>query len=193
MHVITAVACFRCRRRFLNVLKKTLSEKFAKSMKLRDAKPSDVEAIRALHTDSIRAIETRHYSQSQLLAWARSAGRRRMTFDSSAHRRNVLLAEQQRICGFAELSVDTQTLTALYVAPAHWHEGVGSLLLLSIEERAQQASVDCLSVPSSLNAVGFYARYGYHCMRDSQLAFPCGTTLPYKVMLKQLRTPSSNT
>ena len=55
---------------------------------------------------------------------------------------------------------------SVFVNPALQGQGIGRLLMIEIELRAREAGVTVLSVPSSLTAQAFYAKLGFHNVRD---------------------------
>lgn len=80
-------------------------------------------------------------------------------------RRTVLVALQdQQIVATAAL--DTNVVRSVFVNPALQGQGIGRQLMVDIEQRAREAGVTVLSVPSSLTAEPFYTRLGFHTVRD---------------------------
>ncbi len=80
-------------------------------------------------------------------------------------RRTVLVALQdQQIVATAAL--DANVVRSVFVNPALQGQGIGRQLMVDIEQRAREAGVTVLSVPSSLTAEPFYTRLGFHTVRD---------------------------
>lgn len=80
-------------------------------------------------------------------------------------RRTVLVALQdQQIVATAAL--DANVVRSVFVNPALQGQGIGRQLMVDIEQRAREAGVTVLSVPSSLTAEPFYTKLGFHTVRD---------------------------
>ncbi|MBC3234475.1 GNAT family acetyltransferase [Pseudomonas lurida] len=80
-------------------------------------------------------------------------------------RRVVLVAVQERVI-VATAALDANVVRSVFVNPALQGQGIGRLLMIEIELRAREAGVTVLSVPSSLTAEPFYAKLGFHTVRD---------------------------
>ncbi|MDO9345574.1 GNAT family acetyltransferase [Pseudomonas pergaminensis] len=80
-------------------------------------------------------------------------------------RRVVLVAVQERVI-VATAALDGNVVRSVFVNPALQGQGIGRLLMIEIELRAREAGVTVLSVPSSLTAEPFYAKLGFHTVRD---------------------------
>lgn len=80
-------------------------------------------------------------------------------------RRTVLVALQdQQIVATAAL--DANVVRSVFVNPALQGQGIGRQLMVDIEQRAREAGVTVLSVPSSLTAEPFYTKLGFHTVRN---------------------------
>ncbi|WP_426108220.1 GNAT family acetyltransferase [Pseudomonas sp. TWR1-1-4] len=80
-------------------------------------------------------------------------------------RRVVLVAVQERVI-VATAALDGNVVRSVFVNPSLQGQGIGRLLMIEIELRAREAGVTVLSVPSSLTAEPFYAKLGFHTVRD---------------------------
>ena len=80
-------------------------------------------------------------------------------------RRVVLVAVQGQVL-VATAALDGNVVRSVFVDPALQGQGIGRLLMIEIELRAREAGATTLSVPSSLTAEPFYARLGFHPVRD---------------------------
>ncbi|TIN16400.1 MAG: GNAT family N-acetyltransferase, partial [Mesorhizobium sp.] len=70
-----------------------------------------------------------------------------------------------KIVGTAGL--DGTTVRSVFVDPEFQGRGVGSRLMLEIEEAARTNGATVLTVPSSVTAERFYFRLGFRALRDS--------------------------
>ena len=80
-------------------------------------------------------------------------------------RRVVLVATEDQLI-VATAALDGNVVRSVFVNPALQGQGIGRLLMIEIELRAREAGVTVLSVPSSLTAQAFYAKLGFHNVRD---------------------------
>jgi ribosomal protein S18 acetylase RimI-like enzyme len=81
-------------------------------------------------------------------------------------KRRVVLVATQGQAIVATAALDANVVRSVFVNPALQGQGIGRLLMIEIELRAREAGVTVLSVPSSLTAEPFYAKLGFHSVRD---------------------------
>ncbi|CAM3118029.1 GNAT family N-acetyltransferase [Pseudomonas gessardii] len=80
-------------------------------------------------------------------------------------RRTVLVAIREQLI-VATAALDANVVRSVFVNPALQGQGIGRQLMVDIEQRAREAGVTVLSVPSSLTAEPFYTKLGFHTVRD---------------------------
>ncbi|KAA8695577.1 GNAT family acetyltransferase [Pseudomonas proteolytica] len=80
-------------------------------------------------------------------------------------RRTVLVAIRDQLI-VATAALDANVVRSVFVNPALQGQGIGRQLMVDIEQRAREAGVTVLSVPSSLTAEPFYTKLGFHTVRD---------------------------
>jgi putative acetyltransferase len=131
------------------------------TIRLRRARPEDVDAVHLAHAAAIRAGARDHYAPEVVEAWvdAFNPG----NFPRNVQRMAFFVAElpDGRIPGFLAVDLKTRELDSLYVAPWAKGSGLGSYLLGYGEELARLSGLTDLWLDASLNAVSFYARYGW--------------------------------
>ncbi|PBC03114.1 GNAT family N-acetyltransferase [Mesorhizobium sp. WSM3860] len=74
------------------------------------------------------------------------------------------------ICGdkiVGTAGLDGTTVRSVFVDPEFQGQGVGSRLMLEIEEAARANAATVLTVPSSVTAEPFYSTLGFRALRDS--------------------------
>lgn len=140
-------------------------------MEVREARPSDTEAIRSVHRESIEGLGPEAYTDEQVAAWA--AGRDSADYAGSIESDETafVVAEDGRsVVGFGSLRFDSPDaddaavdaeVTGVYVHPSAAREGVGSKLYAELERRARARGARTLGLTASLNAVPFYESHGY--------------------------------
>ncbi|PVV67260.1 GNAT family acetyltransferase, partial [Pseudomonas sp. HMWF011] len=133
------------------------------STAVRLAQPSDAEGISHVILAALHSSNARDYPADVI---ARVASN--FTPDAVLallQRRVVLVATQDQLI-VATASLDGNVVRSVFVNPALQGQGIGRLLMIEIELRAREAGVTVLSVPSSLTAQAFYAKLGFHNVRD---------------------------
>jgi len=96
---------------------------------------------------------------------------------------DLLVGERDgEVAGFGEW--DDGEVVACYVHPDHARTGVGSALLERLHEELREAGYDRATLTSSLNAVGFYERYGYEAV-DRRVLDPANVAFPVVEMERE--------
>jgi putative acetyltransferase len=133
----------------------------APSFIIRRARPEDVEAVHEVHTEAIRAGTADHYEPEAVEVWVDAFNP--ANFPKNIERMEFFVAEdaENRIGGFVAFDLETREVDSVYVAPWTRGSGLGSRLLGFAEDSARRAGLGNLWLDSSINAVGFYAKYGW--------------------------------
>ncbi|MFD1512405.1 GNAT family N-acetyltransferase [Halomarina rubra] len=140
-------------------------------MNVREATAADSEAVRRVHSESIRGLGVDAYTQQQVDAWAAGCESADYSGAIASDGLYYVVAEDgDEITGFGSLSIDvegnegtmeTAEVTAVYVRPTAARRGVGSSLYAALERRARTLGVDRLELSASLTAVAFYESHGF--------------------------------
>ncbi|MCI3947126.1 GNAT family N-acetyltransferase [Pseudomonas syringae] len=132
---------------------------------IRPACEADADAISRVVIAALRTSNARDYSADVIERVAQG-------FSPSAiaalmHQRHMFVAVAgERVIGTASLAGGA--IRSVFVDP-DWHrQGVGRLLMATIEGAAREAGEDRLVVPSSLTAQAFYAALGFKVVREQQ-------------------------
>src|SRR5829696_3096532 len=147
-------------------------------MLIRPATVDDADEICDLHIRSIRVLCAAEYTAEQIEAWAgrKKAEQYRQAMTDGGETVFVAVDERDRIVGF--VAFKGAEIYGLYVAPESVRRGAGSALLDAAEAAMRAAGVAQVRFRSTLTAVTFYTRQGYHCGGDavsrmSGVAIPC--------------------
>ena len=128
------------------------------SVELRPARPEDAARLHELHTASVRTLCAPHYPPEVIDGWL--SDRQPQGYLPPIKRGVLFVAERDdAIIGFGEASAGT--VVAVYVDPQAAGHGVGSALLKHALQVARREHDGAVSVESTLNARGFYARHGF--------------------------------
>jgi putative acetyltransferase len=145
-------------------------------MNVRDATPTDAEAVRTVHYASIVGLGPDAYDRQQVEAWASGCGSADYTAIIESDAQDIVVADRDGVVvGFGSLrreqpddyraTVDAE-LTAVYVLPSVAREGVGTAIYETLEQRARDREVTSLGLSASLPAVPFYEAHGYERVRE---------------------------
>lgn len=157
-------------------------------MLIRPAVATDAEEIAAVHVSAIRDVCGQVYEPSQIQAWV--AGKTHAGYVRAIAERRVFVAFRgERVVGFSELDPQTGEVFAVYVRPDCLRQGLGGLLLQTLETCAAEHALGRLHLHATLNAIPFYEAHGF--VLDAMTSFPLGpdTSLPCASMHKQLNRP----
>ncbi len=153
-------------------------------MVVRYFKSEDSEALARLFFKTIREINIRDYTPTQVEAWApenRDMEKWRKSFDG----KNVFIAEEdKKILGFGELE-DNGHIDRFYIAANHIGKGVGKRIYDAIEDRAKVLNIPLLFVEASITAKPFFARMGFAVIREQTVTVK-GVGMNNFVMEKRL-------
>jgi putative acetyltransferase len=129
-------------------------------MHVRDATREDLDAVASLHSAAARRGGADAYDDDQVAAWARDRDPEQYPLGDPAYA-VVVAVDEGRVVGFGMLHRPAGEVVAVYVAPDHAGQCVGTALLAHLEGRAAAAGHRSVELLASKNAVGFYERRGY--------------------------------
>ena len=129
-------------------------------MKLRPYRPSDLDALLTLFTDSVRRVARRDYTEAQTHAWAPDCPDR-VAWATRLRDSETLVAEEQGvIVGFATWMVNGH-IDLLYVHADHQRRGIASGLLAAIEGEARARKLARLFTGASMTAQPLFEQRGF--------------------------------
>ncbi len=150
-------------------------------MDVRDAVPSDAEAVREVHARSITELGRQAYSREQVDAWALRCESADYASAIESDDLVFVVAEADgRVVGFGSLRLEPSErdsdaeVTAVYVHPSVARQGVGTAIYTELEGQARARGVQSLGLSASLNAVPFYETQGYERVREAPHEFSAG-------------------
>jgi GNAT superfamily N-acetyltransferase len=152
---------------------------------VRRARTEDLFDVHRVHSTSIREGAKAHYDPEVLEVWVDA-------FNHESYPKNLEILEffvaelrDGRIAAFLALDLVTAELESVYVAPWGSGLGLGSFLLGFAEELARSAGLRSLWLDASLNAIGFYAHFGWKEM-EHHVRVRRGVEIPVVKMEKKL-------
>jgi putative acetyltransferase len=152
---------------------------------IREFRPGDEPALRAVFDSAIHEVAIRDYTQGEVDAWAP----RPWDADLWAARMQGIapfVAERDgEIVGYADVQASGY-IDHFFVAASAGGQGVGGLLMRRIHERARELGIAVLASEVSRTAQPFYLHFGFAIV-DHHTNVVRGVELAYAAMRKVLR------
>ena len=157
-------------------------------MVIREFNVDDTEAIVHLFTETVRKINSRDYSKAQIEAWAPQNPDLHKWRNRLVKTITFVAEENGRVIGFAQLESNGH-IDCFYIAHDFINKGVGSKLLLEIEERAKSLDITKLFTEASITAKPFFLSKGFKVVKE-QLVELQGIRFRNYIVEKNLRKPN---
>jgi putative acetyltransferase len=152
---------------------------------VRGFRPEETEAIAALFTETVHAVNAKHYAPEQVFAWAPTPPDLASWRERLGGEAIVLVAEaENQILSFAAFTPDGH-LDLLYTDRRFLRQGIGAALLRRIEDEARSRRIDRLFAEVSLSARSFFDHAGFRLI-TSQTVVRRGVQFVNYRMEKQL-------
>ncbi len=138
-------------------------------------------ALEALYDRSARALHASHYSTAQIAGMVPELVRINRQRIPAGH--HMLALVEDDVAGIAcwvpgDFHGASARIGTLYVLPEYSGRGIGSDLVRRTLDDAAAAGHPRLGVNASLNAVDFYARFGFVPVGELQIPLADGLTFP---------------
>lgn len=142
-----------------------------------------------VQTAAMRDGGSEHYTDAQLAHLAPPDPDSEAIPDAEFDRddRHAVVAERDgEVVGWGSVHLDRGVLAATFVAPDHAGRGIGRAVVDRLEAAAAEAGVETLTVPASLNAVGFYEALGFERRGEIDAGGPDAPAIPAVELAKRL-------
>ena len=157
---------------------------------IRRATSKDVEEMANIFVSCIKTLNIKDYTDEQIEIMATFCDAQ-LYLEEIQTGGSIFVAEAKSIVGFASLSESRGHIDDLFVAPDYTRQGIGTLLLKTLERVAFTQQRSQLSVTASLTARPFYLSRGFKYVKDSQiLDVATGIEIPVISMVKILSSSS---
>jgi GNAT superfamily N-acetyltransferase len=147
----------------------------ASSLSIRKAMRTDAPRLHELHTTSVRTLCSGHYAPEVIDGWL--LNRRPQGYLPPIERGDIFVAEYgSTIVGFGEAIPGA--VIAVYVDPIAVKRRVSSAIMHHALEIARRGHAGPVRLEATLNAIGFYQRFGFREVERSsvcrgQIVVPC--------------------
>ncbi len=135
---------------------------------LRPYRDEDAPALLDLFRDTIRRVNCRDYSPTQIAVWASDEIDAIAWAERFRGRFAVVAVAGERPVGFAELEPDGH-IDRVYVSADHQGEGIGGKLLAEILAEAGRVGLRRLYVEASITARAFFERQGFVVLAEQEV------------------------
>lgn len=154
--------------------------------RIRRGRPSDADALFAVHERAVRVVGRRFYNDSQIESWVHgnSPARYVEAMREEGELFKVAVSRLRGIIGFCALK--DRELRSLYVDPDWSGLGVGSALLRRAETLIAAAGHDRVVIGASLAGLPFYEQRGYSVVKHRHWRSRGGLMIPAADMEKRL-------
>lgn len=132
-------------------------------------KVEDAEPIARLFHQTVREVNVRDYSASQVRAWAPDDIHFRDWAKICSNRFTYVADDSGVIAGFGELESNGH-IDCFYCHKDYQRRGVGSQLYRAIEAKAAELAVDRLFTEASISAKPFFERMGFSVVKKQEVS-----------------------
>jgi UPF0176 protein len=153
-------------------------------MLIRLFQKKDSDQIAQLFHDTIREVNIRDYSPTQVQAWAPDDLYFTDWTENCTSNFTYVAEEESKIIGFAQLETDGH-IDCFYCHKEYQRCGVGTRLYRAIEAKALELKIERLFVEVSITARAFFKSRGFAVVKEQQVACR-GEKLTNFVMEKSL-------
>lgn len=134
-------------------------------MDIRSCNPPDIPEIARLYFNTIHRINSRDYTPEQIQAWAPSIFNNSYWSQRFIKRKVLVAEDRERVLGFAEYEPSGH-IDCFYVHHEFQGRGVGTALMLRIEEEFQKFNVRRSFAEVSITARGFFDGKGFKVIEE---------------------------
>lgn len=176
----------------------------AMNVYLRKATKSDIPRLKQIIEASVRILQARDYSPTQIEAalnsvygvdtqliedetyWVAETESEIVACGGWSKRKTLYGGDQfeAREDTLLNPAKDAAKIRAFFVHPAHARKGIGAAILKACEEAAKSAGFQRLEMGATLSGVPFYKAKGYAAVENLEVPLSSGESLPIVKMAK---------
>lgn len=149
-------------------------------MEIRLFRGSDAEQVARLFHGTVREINCRDYSSSQVQAWAPEDLQFRDWVAACSSRFTYVADDEGTIAGFGELEPDGH-IDCFYCHKNYQRQGVGRRIYQAIEAKAIELGLPRLFVEASITAQPFFTQMGFSTVQEQYVTRRGETFINYKM------------
>ena len=136
-------------------------------MRIRQAKIEDSKSIALLCRNTIKYVNSKDYTKSQIDAWLTKNTTKHMR-DSflRVNRSKFVMLEDYKIIGVVSAKLDKKEISGLYINRKYIGRKIGKQLLQKMEDDMLSKKISIIKLHSTITAFNFYKSQGYIKIRD---------------------------
>lgn len=149
----------------------------------------DVEQVAQLFHETVREVNIRDYSSSQVKAWAPDDIHFRNWIEECSSRFTYVADDDGLIAGFGDLEPNGH-IDTFFCHKQYQRCGVGSQIYRAIEAKALELGASRLFTESSITAKPFFQRMGFSIVKEQEIFCRGETFINYameKLLLSEVR------
>jgi putative acetyltransferase len=147
-------------------------------MKVRLFDLQDTEQIARLFHETVREINIRDYSSSQVEAWAPDDLHFRNWAKVCSERYTYVAEDGDVIAGFGELEANGH-IGCFYCHKNYQRQGAGSQIYRAIQAKALELRIERLFTEASITAKPFFLQMGFSVIKEQQIECRGATFINY--------------
>ena len=137
-------------------------------MHVRELKPGEERILFELFRNTIRSVNIRDYSQSQVVAWAPDDLNPSVWAGKMRSIRPFVVDVEEKIVGYSDLQPDG-LIDHFFVHHEWQRRGVGRVLISEIERRAFSGRIGQLETHASITARPFFEAFDFVVVHEQEL------------------------
>lgn len=136
---------------------------------IKRALETDLDAILSLYYDTVKIVNSEHYSSEQIEAWLDDETRpERFAQKIKEQLFYVCKSDVEELLGFSSITEDGY-LDLLYACNSHQRKGVGTLLLEQMLMAGKIQHLEKIEADVSLTAVPFFTSHGFEMVKEQSV------------------------
>lgn len=137
-------------------------------IRIRRAKDDDLDAILTLYHNTVKVINSKHYTEEQIEAWLEDEKRADKFLKKIKEQLFYVCTDEiGELLGFSSIT-KTGYLDLLYASPGVQRQGVGSLLLEQMIIASKIYKFKQIDADVSITAIPFFQSQGFEVIKEQE-------------------------
>lgn len=155
-----------------------------KDIEIREATLDDLPEITSIFRDTVRAINSRDYSEKQIEVWSSGADDIEIWEERINNLYFIVAEYRNEIVGFAHVTKGCN-LDGLYVHKNYQRRTIGSKLLRIVESQIMAEGYEVINADSSITSVDFFDSHYFEQIKKQKKSYK-GKGFAYSIFSKEL-------
>ncbi|MFD2915854.1 GNAT family N-acetyltransferase [Psychroserpens luteus] len=155
-----------------------------KDIEIREAILDDLPEITSIFRDTVRAINSRDYSETQIEIWSSGADDTEIWEERINNLYFIVAEYRNEIVGFAHVTKGCH-LDGIYVHKNYQRRTIGSKLLRIVESQIMAEGYEVINADSSITSVDFFDSHYFEQIKKQKKSYK-GKGFAYSIFSKEL-------